>query len=76
MLELCPGGSLGDRLRAAGPLQVGRSTDRPLPDPGPAELAEAAEDVAMVRAAVAALPPGRRAGRVAAGALPGRDQVA
>jgi RNA polymerase sigma factor (sigma-70 family) len=42
-------------------LQGGRGSDRPLPGPGPAELAEAAEDARMVRAAVAALPPGRRA---------------
>jgi len=42
-------------------LQGGRSSERPFPGPGPAELAEAAEDARMVRAAVAALPPGQRA---------------
>ena len=42
-------------------LQGGSASDRPLPGPGPAELAEAAEDARMVRAAVAALPPGQRA---------------
>lgn len=41
-------------------LQGGRAADRPLPGPGPAELAEAAEDARVVRAAVTALPPGQR----------------
>jgi hypothetical protein len=42
-------------------LQGGRLLERPLRGPGPAELAEAAEDARKVRAAVAALPPGQRA---------------
>jgi RNA polymerase sigma factor (sigma-70 family) len=41
-------------------LQGGRASDWPVPAPGPAELAEAAEDARLVRAAVAALPPGQR----------------
>jgi RNA polymerase sigma factor (sigma-70 family) len=41
-------------------VQGGYAGDWPLPGPGPAELAEAAEDARLVRAAVAALPPGQR----------------
>jgi RNA polymerase sigma factor (sigma-70 family) len=41
-------------------LQGGRAGGWPVPEPGPAELVEAAEDAALVRAAVAALPAGQR----------------
>ena len=42
-------------------VQGGMSGDWPVRSPGPAELAEAAEDARLVLAAVAALPPGQRA---------------
>jgi RNA polymerase sigma factor (sigma-70 family) len=38
----------------------GRADGWPVPGPGPAELAEAAEDTRLVRAAVAGLPAGQR----------------
>jgi RNA polymerase sigma factor (sigma-70 family) len=41
-------------------LQGGREGGWPVPEPGPAELVEAAEDAALVRAAVAELPAGQR----------------
>jgi RNA polymerase sigma factor (sigma-70 family) len=41
-------------------LAGGRGGGWPVPAPGPAELAEAAEDAALVRAAVARLPAGQR----------------
>jgi RNA polymerase sigma factor (sigma-70 family) len=53
-----------ERARAAWSweaVQGGLAADWPVPGPGPAELAEAAEDTRRVLAAVAALPPGQRA---------------
>jgi RNA polymerase sigma factor (sigma-70 family) len=41
-------------------IQGGMAGDWPVPAPGPAELAEAAEEARLVRAAVARLPPGQR----------------
>ena len=54
---------LRERSRAAWSweaVQGGLAREWRVPGPGPAELAEAAEDARLLRAAVAALPPGQR----------------
>jgi RNA polymerase sigma factor (sigma-70 family) len=54
---------LRERSRAAWSweaVQGGLASDWRVPGPGPAEQAEAAEDARLLRAAVAALPPGQR----------------